>query len=298
MKSSELKQIGDQECWEHYEDYDSGFFHTFDNLKINHFDNGRKIHVYLPHEYYTSDRRYPVVYMNDAETTFWANGLSPYSWDVQYTLSELYKDDAIDKVIIVAVHHYDRNYEYLLNMLSLDILKKPLKICKKGGLPEYAVYLTQLKEFIDTNYKTDSDSKKTAIVGSSHGGLASFYTACYHYQHFGLCGALSSSFWADSYITLCKPCLMNLVGPKLHEASTDHPKLWIDWGLIRTGGLHNCLIENLATESSIKMIDLLQKEYSYIEDKDLFWFVDELGTHDERAWKYRFKLLLKKFYGK
>ena len=43
------------------------------------------------------------------------------------------------------------------------------------------------------------------------------------------------------------------------------------------------------------MINLLQSEFHYKIDNDLFVFEDKIGGHDEDAWKYHTELLLRKF---
>jgi hypothetical protein len=33
-------------------------------------------------------------------------------------------------------------------------------------------------------------------------------------------------------------------------------------------------------------------------ERDLFYFEDPIGGHDERAWAHRFELFLRKFFGR
>jgi len=65
------------------------------------------------------------------------------------------------------------------------------------------------------------------------------------------------------------------------------PRLWIDWGLVRTGGSHNESIEAAATERGIEMVALLTDTYGYQAD-ELHWFEDPIGEHDENSWARRF----------
>ncbi len=44
------------------------------------------------------------------------------------------------------------------------------------------------------------------------------------------------------------------------------------------------------------MVKLLQKDYGYTLNSELFSYEDLVGGHDERAWTYRFNLLLKQYY--
>jgi DNA-directed RNA polymerase len=74
------------------------------------------------------------------------------------------------------------------------------------------------------------------------------------------------------------------------------PKLWIDWGLNRSGGLHNSIIERLTTKRSQELVELLIDKYYYQENEEIFIFQDENGGHDEEAWSNRFGYLMQAFY--
>ena len=58
----------------------------------------------------------------------------------------------------------------------------------------------ELKPFIDKNYRTESEANQTAIIGSSLGGLISFYGGFKYPEVFGKVGALSTSFWFSDKI--------------------------------------------------------------------------------------------------
>ncbi len=285
--------IKNQQAWFHDEGYDSGYFHTYDALVIDPtLDPPRKIHIFLPRDYDSSQWAYPVVYMNDGNTAFWPDGLSNDSWQVPITLQKLYEQDKISPVIIVAVHSLNRSYEYLHVEEFSSLFKK-----EGGGLADYAKYLVRLKQFIDSSYRTLQAREYTTIVGSSHGGLAAFYTGCIHGAHFGNVGALSPSFWVGGVFNLRQTPLISIVHPYLSPDNPHRPRIWIDWGCQHQGGFHNFFIESQAAHWGDEMIKLLQEDYHYRYNKNLFSYADPLGGHDERAWGYRFGLILEKYYG-
>jgi hypothetical protein len=280
-----------QNGWQHDEGHDCGYFHTYDALQLDPGDRPRKIHVFLPHDHDFSDRHYPVIYMNDGNTAFWAGGLSPDSWEVPRILSQLYQQRLIPPIIIVAIHPIDRNYEYL----HVQEFYAPFK--KQGGrLADYAAYVARLKEFIDRSYKTVSDRKATTILGSSHGGLAAFYIGAVHGKHFGNVAAMSPSFWVGGVYNLRKTPLIAEVGRYLVPENGDRPRIWIDWGLRRDGGFHNFFVEQQATRWGRKMVELLQQDYGYVLGQDLFRYEDRQGSHDEKTWSDRLGAVLKQFY--
>ncbi len=284
--------LGGQQAYYHDEGYSSGYFHTYDRLQLDpHRDPPRKIHVFLPRSYGSGDRRYPVLYFNDGNTTFWPGGLSPYSWEVAATLSQLYDRHAIPPVIIVAIHPLNRSHEYL----HVSEYSAPWKK-EGGGLPDYAAYVVRLKQFMDAHYQTVSDRTATSIIGSSHGGLAAFYIGAMHGHCFGNVGALSPSFWVGGVFNLSQTPLMAAVGDNLRPSNPHRPRIWIDWGCQRLGGFHNLVIEQQATHWSKQMVKLLQRQYGYQLGRDLFSYEDRSGGHDEQAWAERLSLLLQRFY--
>ena len=109
------------------------------------------------------------------------------------------------------------------------------------------------------------------IVGSSHGGLAAFYMANRRPDAFGFAGALSPSFWvgvddAERFPLIIPLPDRVLEGSQLLEAvketladASRRPKLYLDWGLVQTGGLHNESIEERATARGREMVKLLQQ---------------------------------------
>lgn len=291
--------VGGQTAWRHDDGHAYGFWNTFDALQACAGTADRKVHVYLPRAYEGTTQRYPVVYMNDGNAVFWPGGAANKSWRVGETLSEKTPCD-IEPVIVVAVHPFDREQEYTHESWQFG------RSC--CGLPEYAEYMAScLKPFIDENYRTLPQADKTAFVGSSHGGLASFYTAGVRPDAFGLVGAMSPSFWVglDPWwafgsvggASLENSTLIRRTRAALEDVNR-RPKIWVDWGLKRDGQFHNDTIERAATIRGRDMVNLLQGSFGYVEGQDLFSFEDEIGGHDEDAWAYRFGRMIDAFYGR
>jgi pimeloyl-ACP methyl ester carboxylesterase len=181
-----------------------------------------------------------------------------------------------------------------------------------GGLDSYAAYLAfSLKGFIDANYRTQSEPEKTMILGSSHGGLAAFYTATQYPEHFRCVAALSPSFWVgiDSLVEMSlfkfsgpffgtlKSSALIYAAEKTLQDPDKRLKIYLDWGLVRDGGFHNAFIEERATARGREMRDLLIGEYGYRENENLFIVEDPLGEHDEESWSSRMENVLKIFFG-
>lgn len=297
---------GGQSAWFHDDGHGYGFFHTYDALDVSAAQAPHKVHVFVPRDYEVSGADYPVVYMHDGNTTFWPGGAANKSWNVAQTLSWLSSAGLVQDVIVVAVHPNDREYEY--THVDWAGGTRPY-----GGLGAHADYLADdVKGWVDTYYRTLPAAETTAIVGSSHGGLAAFYLAGTRPDAFGKAGCLSSSFWVglDSLGfnpfpgDLASSVLLDDTGGVLADPSS-RPTLWIDWGLRRDGGFHNSVIEALATTRSQQMVDLLEQSYGYTAASsavghdpavNLYWHEDPIGGHDEDAWAWRFGLMMQAFF--
>lgn len=288
-------QLGGQTAWFHDEGYSYGVFHTYDAFKVaGPSDAPRKVHVFVPRDYAQSGRRYPVIYMNDGNTTFWPGGAAGKAWQVAETLSDLREAGSIEDVIVVAIHPIDREREYTHAFWA------PGRAC--CGLDSYTNYVAQhVKGFMDANYRTKPEADSTMIIGSSHGGLAAFYMATRRPDVFGNAAALSSSFWAGLDFfgvsrggPLASSALVSPVASLLRD-SARRPRLWIDWGMRRDGGFHNSVIENMATDRGREMVQILTGA-GYTLGSDLFRHEDAIGGHDEDAWAYRFGLIMEAFF--
>ena len=293
---------GEQEGWFHDPGYWGGFFHTYNELRLPE-TSPRKVHIFIPRDYEMSQEYYPVLYVNDGDTAFFKGGAYHKTWNMAKLLTRLYLSNQIRKVIVVAVCPNNRDYEYT----HAPVLNK-----EWGGLEDYARYLAcNLKPFVDNNYRTLSDGKYTVILGSSHGGLASFYTATKYPDQFQNLAALSPSFWVGldsimdaSLLNVSKSFFGSLEASALifnaHNTLSNPQKrlkIYLDWGLIRKGGEHNSFIEERATSRGKEMGEILVHKFGYKQGQNLFMVEDPYGEHTEESWSNRSENILKLFFG-
>ena len=127
----------------------------------------KKIWVYLPENYAAAiQKKYSVIYMHDAQNLFDAKTSFNGEWNVDEKLDSLKAP-----VIVVGIEHG--------NDKRIDELT-PFKNEKYGGgnADNYLDFIvTTLKPYIDKNYRTKTKAKNTIIMGSSLGGLVSYYAA-------------------------------------------------------------------------------------------------------------------------
>lgn len=151
-------------------------------------DISHKVWLYLPPNYKTSKDHYHVIYMHDAQNLFDDVTSFVGEWGVDETLNQLYKKTGKSFIVVGVENGGEKRIEEYT----------PWKHQKYGG-GKGAIYVdflaNQLKPYIDANYRKKPEANQTAIIGSSLGGLISFYGGLKYPNVFGNIGALSTSFW-------------------------------------------------------------------------------------------------------
>jgi predicted alpha/beta superfamily hydrolase len=152
-----------------------------------------KIWLYLPPNYETSTEKFPVIYMHDGQNLFDKKTSYAGEWKIDETLNKLFKKTGKGFIVVGIENGGERRIEEYT----------PYQHEKYGG-GKGAIYVdflaNELKPYIDSNYRTKVNADNTAIIGSSLGGLISFYGGLKHPNVFGKIGALSTSFWFSDKI--------------------------------------------------------------------------------------------------
>jgi predicted alpha/beta superfamily hydrolase len=149
----------------------------------------KKIWIYLPKDYSATAKKYSVIYMHDAQNLFDAKTSFSGEWNVDEKLDSLKA-----QVIVVGIEHG--------NEKRIDELT-PFKNEKYGGgnADNYLDFIVKtLKPHIDAAYRTKPKAKNTLIMGSSLGGLVSYYAILKYPETFGKAGIFSPSFWFSNNI--------------------------------------------------------------------------------------------------
>jgi len=150
-------------------------------------DKHRNIWIYLPKGYKNSEKRYPVIYMHDAQTLFHAKPTRNNEWAVDSVMDSLIREGARE-MIIVGIENADEDRLKEYNPYNSQY--------GKGQGKQYAQFLVEtLKPFIDQEYRTFADAKNTFIAGSSMGGLISLYAIITYPDVFGGAGIFSPAIW-------------------------------------------------------------------------------------------------------
>lgn len=244
--------------------------------------NGRYLDIYLPPAYDREpQRRFPVLYMHDGNNLYYPElAFGGMPWYVDQMLNRLISHRLIEELIVVGIHNTPgRDSEYTWTRMQT-------RWGSQGGNGErYAHFLcTEVKPLIDHTYRTLSGPATTAVMGSSLGGLISFYLGLYFPHIFGHIGMLSPSLWWDHRQAL--------------RDATRFPhglKVWLDMGT-REGNPRIPVDRNYNIQNTRLMKRILESR-GYREGVDLGYLEDRGGRHNEWFWGQRLHLPLIFFFG-
>lgn len=141
-----------------------------------------KYTIYLPYDYETSERRYPVVYLlhgySDDDTGWLQFGEANRLADKAIASGE------IPPMILVMP---DAKVTWYINDYKGDVRYEDMLI-------------EELIPFIDKNYKTRNSKRYRALAGLSMGGYGSLVLAMHNPDFFSGCAAFSAAVWTDNQI--------------------------------------------------------------------------------------------------
>ncbi len=163
------------------------------DFPIPQLNRTRKIWIYLPPDYHTSQKEYPVLYMQDGQNLFDQYSSAYGEWEIDESLNTLFNQGDYG-IIIVGIDNGGAT--------RMDEYSPWINSSYGGGEgDEYIDWMANdLKPYIDGIFRTLAQPENTGIMGSSMGGLISQYGAVKYPQTFKKAGILSPSFWFSDSI--------------------------------------------------------------------------------------------------
>jgi len=160
-----------------------------EEFSVPAFRGGRRLVIYLPPGYATSNQRYPVLYLNDGQQIFDVNGVQ-----ANRVCEDLIRGGEIVPIIMVAISvpavpDTVRFWDYA-----------PWRFPESGpalgggGDAYVRAVRDTLKPEIDRRFRTLADAVHTGMAGYSLGGLISAYAGLAYGRTFGLVGACSPTY--------------------------------------------------------------------------------------------------------
>lgn len=149
----------------------------------------RRLHIYLPDNYYWTDEHYPVMYFFDGHNLFFNEDATfGKSWGLKEYLDSWHK-----KMIIVGIECSHEGNQRLQEYCPYVYTGKFWGVLHGTG-KETLVWMTEeLKPDIDREFRTYSFREATGIAGSSMGGLMALYGVVMHNHIFSKAACVSSS---------------------------------------------------------------------------------------------------------
>lgn len=224
-------------------------------------ETSHPIRIFLPPGYRENTlKHYPVLYMHDGQNLFFQEeAFAGEHWRVNETIRILDSMNIIRKAIVVGVYPVDRIPEYT-----------------RPGYEAYGRYIVEdLKPVIDLAFRTMPDAANTAVMGSSLGGVVSFFLAWQWPEVFGMAACMSSTFgFRDDLME------------RVTNESRREVKFYLDSGWPEDN-----------YEVTRTMRDLLISR-GYESGSDLLYFAFPNALHNERYWALRSHIPFQFFFGK
>ncbi|THV58362.1 alpha/beta hydrolase [Chryseobacterium candidae] len=233
-----------------------------ENFYIPQLDRYRKVWALLPYDYHNTDKRYPVLYLQDAQNLF-NEGSGFGNWEIDKKLSILAEYGRGD-LIIIAIEHgsEERIKEYIFDNDH---------VASGSEGKKYIRFIADtLKPFVDENYRTKKDRDNTGIGGSSLGALISIYSGFLYPEVYSKLLIFSPSLWVEP----------NNNFPMMNFRVPFKTKIYL-YG----GGQEG--------SKMVKRIHIFEEYLKKWEEKKLFDFefktnINPEGTHNEFYWSQEF----------
>ena len=237
-------------------------------------DETRNVVIWLPPGYDENpDRRYKVIYMTDGENLF-----DPRiaSWGVDW---------GVDEAMMRGVESGD--FQPAIVVGAWSTAQRGLEYSPWHRAPDYARFLIQeLMPRINAEFRTRTGPEHTFHMGSSMGGLFSYYLVKNHHDVFGACGCVSSHF------ALNQRMLAGPEGVDPREADlTPYIVRDIENGDTLSGGRFFFDYGTETLDSSYhddhKPVRAWFRKQGFKEGRDVRFGKYDGADHSERAWRAR-----------
>lgn len=161
-----------------------------DSIMVGYRNEKKTIHIYVPPEYEKdSTTRYPVMYFMDGESSF--NDLENMGpeWQIDEVINAASLAGKQTAIVIGINQHEDRDAEYTPFINDDNPDAHGDKFAKWAA--------TDLKNWVDTTYRTNPSAANTYIGGISRSGMMAYYMMMAHPDVYGNAIIQSPAMWVD-----------------------------------------------------------------------------------------------------
>lgn len=238
------------------------------NFFMPQLNRNRKIWLYLPPDYHTSTKTYPVIYMQDGQNLFDNVTAFANEWEVDETLNGLFNNGDYGVIVVGIENSQYRVHEYS----PWPIINSNGNVFSNGEGKEYMRFIAEtLKPHVDANYRTKPQPPYNALIGSSMGGLISTFGGIEHADLFGKIGSFSPSYWMvePTIYQYVDSTTSNLANTRIYHVSSAQ-----DNTQFGVGTKINTLVSHLTNKG--------------VSANNTFVKLDNYGQHNETYWKGEF----------
>lgn len=220
----------------------------------------RRITALLPYNYQFTEKRYPVLYLQDGQNLF--DDFAPFgNWGIDKKLAVMAEKGMADLIIIAIDHAEAERVEEFTP-------SHPTKLGTGEG-EKYVRFLSEtLKPYVDQHFRTKAERLNTGIGGSSMGGLISIYAGLMFPEVFSRIMLFSPSLWVDPNIYFNLVTFLEPINMKIY---------------LYGGGEEGA--------NMIRNIDWFRSTLEgkgMVSEKDFKVSIDPKGKHNEARWGVEF----------
>jgi predicted esterase len=198
----------------------------------------RKADVYLPPGYHSQEgKKFPVIYMFDGENLFFPDSAKMrLAWQIDTLLDQLITAGEMEPCIVVGVWStYRRPVEYLPNKgfehFPDSVRERFMRTYKEPESDHLLeILVNDIKPFIDSEYRTLPDARRTFVGGAASGALVALYAVSEYPGIFGGAACLSTH-WPISPRDMfpdAARAMIDIMGKNLPDPANH--KIYFDYG--------------------------------------------------------------------
>ena len=249
----------------------SGTMINWTNVSSAFLSEMRHVQIWLPSEYdQNPDQQFGVLYMHDGQNLFDSRlaGMG-VDWGVDEAVVSGVSKGLFDPVIVVGAWNSSRRTE---------------EYSPWHEASEYARFLIEeLMPRVNAEFRTLTGPENTFVMGSSMGGLLSYYLVKEHPESFGACGCVSTHFplseaWVSSLAgdaTASDRTPYILKDIEAGETVPEGARFFFDYGTkgldADYGPTHEAVRDWLLSMDRIEGEDFLIREYEGADHNEASW---------------------------
>lgn len=230
----------------------------------------RPLHIYLPEDYETSGKRYPVMYFFDGHNLYRDEDATyGKAWGLEAFLKTWSKD-----MIIVGVECGHEGKERLDEYSPYSFRMGGWGSVHGMGKQTMDWIVNEIKPMIDREYRTYSFREATGIGGSSMGGLMSLYAAVAYNGVFSKAACLSSAIGG---------CFRDMAWDIVSNRLDADTRVYLSWGTEEAGGTQYDPAQDWHTQTArnnVAVEGLLRQQ-----NTDVKLYCHRGGGHCEADWE-------------